>query len=544
MKQVILLLFLVASTSAAVVAAPTGVIQKDLETQVLPYAGRSRGDFAACRLGTVLVPVDGGIEMAGWHTWLVHPAHPAITSIACDSKGALYWIAGGKIFVAAGPLKAGSTPLRVALKSQAAHVFPLRVSPLHVITAPSALWVWGRASAGWALLHIDLAQGIVRSFAAKTTISAVATAGPNAVVVGLGNNVEIWPTNGMRRRLLHLQAPIDGLAVTSSGSLFVSTLRGIAYVDPSGGVRAVTLGIHGPLQMSGNVLYVLDSANSIVYRLSSQDGWHVPVRTVTDASHSTGDDLAERQEAIVATHNDQASQCETEGEKQLPLSDDIVQSACKRAAPDKIVPIELLPVSTVPSVATSQLPAGAYTFRFSCFTMCTCGDLSCLEPELKFLGQTPDLRRASIASKMLDDIDTKALEFHDAPHGTFGMAHQACITKGPVPAPRDPRYVAACGRQPQPSSVEIQGDPVDFVGEASSALFTFGCTFICSCPQHGVSSDTACAAAISSVKAHPLSPAALHKAEHGANPIHPGRRVFTMAWFDTYSAATLVRSHR
>jgi hypothetical protein len=207
-------------------------------------------NFAVIGPGLILVPVSGGLAIAGLNTWYVRPQSERIVAVAYAQHDSLFVVQSSPT---------GDAEL-VRAQGNSAKMHTLNSLPpgWYQISAGDSgnVWVWGRDSAGaWHVWRIgDMQIEFARS---SVPIGAATPVGSASVVIGRGRDVLLLQSGSKPKRLFRSKRIVDGLAVNSRGHLFVSSTRGIFSVGNSSDAELIATGVHGFLQERGGLLYVL-----------------------------------------------------------------------------------------------------------------------------------------------------------------------------------------------------------------------------------------------------------------------------------------------
>jgi hypothetical protein len=238
-------------------------INSDWTVSRLAVESDEAREFAACEPGLALVPSYGGVLLAGWNGWMIPPRTPPIASVACDAHSRLYAIENGQVVVeTADP--PGSTP--ALKKGEAAPADPVSAVDLprgtwQVLTgAEGPVWVVGKItdSTDSAILRWDPSSvNLEAVYSGPHAIHAASVIGTKGIAAVLDEDLVVWEDGHTPFRVGHVGGEIDGLAVKASGDVFLSTNKGIVELLNDGSWSIVASGVHGPLRMRDDVLYVL-----------------------------------------------------------------------------------------------------------------------------------------------------------------------------------------------------------------------------------------------------------------------------------------------
>ena len=231
----------------------------DRDATLLAVPGSALGDFGICTPGLVLVASDGGVVLAGTDHWTISTrGHDPVSAVDCDETGKMFMAIGSSIALA-DRVRGGDA---VSLGTLAGRI--------HVTASiDTVAWIWTDLPRGRALLSkFDTANGLQQIAVVDQRIGAVAAAGTSAAVVAVGKDLLLFNGGETPTLLRHLDAVPDGLAVAGDGGVFVSLPGGIDHLGSDGTVTRVTEGVHGPLRLRHQTLYVLWRERRAVVRLA------------------------------------------------------------------------------------------------------------------------------------------------------------------------------------------------------------------------------------------------------------------------------------
>jgi hypothetical protein len=218
-----------------------------------PAGKRSPVNFAIAPPGLVLVPLHGGVFLAGWNGWLIEPSTTIIQSVATGSDGHLYFITATEQGHAITWRRGGVW----SADEQVLATLPLGV--YHLLTADGhGVWIWGRTQDGmWMIAHVRAGDTLRSVYSDSKPITALALAGRDALVAAMRDGIVLLRPGQPPVRLAHVRGVVDGLAVDQGGEIYASTLEGIVKLTKAGRLEPVASGLHGPLHWSMGNLYVL-----------------------------------------------------------------------------------------------------------------------------------------------------------------------------------------------------------------------------------------------------------------------------------------------
>lgn len=259
----------------ALCASPACAQQEPLDKLVLlkkgysqnsyPHAG-SIFSFTVMAPGVILVPVAGGVYIAGWKKWFLMPSK-AISSFAadyCEADSSCYFFAAnkGKSLVVKSVGNEKSTSF-----SKVAEM-PLGLYSLKVVS-PQVTWIWGKQDNAWCIWRYNRNQ-LNLIYKSDLPIVDVAPLNENNVAVATRNTIITMGIKQAPKEVIKIDIGIDGLAIDADATLFVSTEKGILHYlspDMAEDAEVVTYGIHGVLRRYHKSLYVLWQEDSQVVEI-------------------------------------------------------------------------------------------------------------------------------------------------------------------------------------------------------------------------------------------------------------------------------------
>jgi hypothetical protein len=237
------------STRAApIVGARYSTLTHEYSPRALPP-----NNFAVAGPGFALVPLFGGIVVAGFHGWYLPPQTDPVQCVAAVAKtGTVYFVESGAdgdriARIDGGPASGRKTVLAT-----------IPGGAYQMTAAADELLVWGRdRSQTWHLWIQQEGQSLRELVKGDAAISAAATVGSSEIVVAMGDDLLVLRRGAAPLRIAHPRKVIDGLAAGRDGRLFFSSGDAIYQLKDMKTAEVVALGLHGPLAMAGGNLYVL-----------------------------------------------------------------------------------------------------------------------------------------------------------------------------------------------------------------------------------------------------------------------------------------------
>jgi hypothetical protein len=215
--------------------------------------------FAVDPGGFALVPLDGGVALAGLDGWLVEPRVPAVEAVASSPRGTLIFAQRTR--------DGGVAVRRAGASAGRLGVLPDGTYQLDA-DGESGAWAWGREAAGaWGVWHLAGGAAPTRVYGGAAPAMAVAPLGQGSAVMAVGNQLLLVRRGAAPQQIARLRDPIEGLAPGPGESLYLSTGDGLYHLVAPGVLVALSGGIHGPVQVNGDAVYVLDRARRSVVRL-------------------------------------------------------------------------------------------------------------------------------------------------------------------------------------------------------------------------------------------------------------------------------------
>ena len=272
---------LLCACGGAATPAPTPlVVSQQWAITRLGINSEEAHDFAACEPGFALVPSNGGVLLAGWNAWIIKPGEPRIASVACDAHSRLYAIEDGKVVIesASAPGTTGALT-----KGESRAIDPPAEADLPAGTwqvlsgAQGPVWLWGKLadSNDSSILRWEPpSRELEVVYSGAHPIRAASVIGTKGFAAVLDEDLVLWEDGHTPFRFGHVGAGIDGLAVDTEGDIFLSSGKGVVEMHADTNWSIVSAGVHGPLRMRDDVLYVLvhDPSIEILRLTPTSDG--------------------------------------------------------------------------------------------------------------------------------------------------------------------------------------------------------------------------------------------------------------------------------
>lgn len=243
-------------------AAPHGpdLRQGDIEHRY-PATRQRPVDFTVTSAGIVLVPLAGGLYVAGLNGWLIAPGPKPIVS-AASSGAELYLLrdAGEEVHLVRKP-----APFAQSGETTIARLPAGRYRLASGSTGD--VWIWGRQSDGrWNVLQHRNAV-LLPIYESKVPITAVGVASDDAAVIAIGRVVTLMRRGQEPVAMLISPSLVRGLAVGPRGHLYIAGSDSVAEAGPGGRLIPVHQ-LSGYLRVRGSSVYVLDRDRSRVVQLT------------------------------------------------------------------------------------------------------------------------------------------------------------------------------------------------------------------------------------------------------------------------------------
>lgn len=220
--------------------------------------------FAVGGPGLVLVPLQGGLFLAGLNGWYYAPHGLPIHAVASSPEGELYVIRA-----------ADDADVVFRWKSGVKRAQPQELARLPkgkyqmLVDRGDCVWIWGLTGDGsYRLWLIEPAHAARALSTTRTPITAVAMNGRSGALVGLGKLLVAMERGRVPIKVAELPAPPEGLAVDASGAIYFSTSAGVFRTPSPRRIEVVARGVHGPLALRHGDLFVLAREQRAVVQIS------------------------------------------------------------------------------------------------------------------------------------------------------------------------------------------------------------------------------------------------------------------------------------
>lgn len=201
-----------------------------------------------------LLPLSGGIYVPGLNSWFLAPTEKPMQSVSyCPADTSTYVTVMADKKVTLLQLKSrANKPSGTTLIGELPRGFYVACA-----LARGQGLVWGLNAEGsgvWAWQDHKL-KPIYQS---KQAITAFVPLAPDAFAAAIDGNVLLFQGKTPPKQLVRCGRPIDGLSLTTDGTILASTSSGIIAVTPKK-QWLVSAKVHGYLQIHKDKLYVLDT---------------------------------------------------------------------------------------------------------------------------------------------------------------------------------------------------------------------------------------------------------------------------------------------
>ncbi|MBJ6110402.1 hypothetical protein JAO73_15365 [Hymenobacter sp. BT523] len=223
-------------------------------------------NFTVLDPGVAIVPVGGGIYMAGLKKWFLPPSKTNLPFAVdyCQPDSTLYIFAfnNAKSFLLKSVRDESQQPFKKVLE------MPKGIYGIRVVSKKS-MWIWGKKGEKWCVWKYDSVK-LSPVFESSSPINDLVVVNDKVVAIATNKSILKLGANHAPEEIIKMDAEIDGLAISSEGTLYVSTNKGILhYIEPelAEDAEVITYGIHGKITRYRNNLYVLSRENNEVLRI-------------------------------------------------------------------------------------------------------------------------------------------------------------------------------------------------------------------------------------------------------------------------------------
>lgn len=229
-------------------------INKPFDQNPFPKVKHAIHNFAVIDPGISVLPIAGGVYIAGWNKWFMGPSAKglihAVDYLPKDTS--VYLIAEKE------NKKMLLLMKETAGKNTTSNLANLPAGSYNLkCVAKNLIYILGRQDKLWKVWKYD-GKGLKLFFESDIAINDMAPTATD-LVMAIGNTVTYFGPN-VSKEVIKLDIKIDGLAIDGDGTLFVSTEKGILhYLSPDylSDADIITSYIHGKLRIYKKTLYVL-----------------------------------------------------------------------------------------------------------------------------------------------------------------------------------------------------------------------------------------------------------------------------------------------
>jgi hypothetical protein len=245
-------------------SAPQPVVGSGVTVSVyaVPESHVPPTNLAVGQMGIPLVPVGGGVAVAGFNGWFIEPPVLPIHSVSFAPNDILVFtqeMSDGQIAV-----------LRSDARSRAQARVAIVPRGRYQIAAvrTDVVWIWGRQESGlWTIWHAESGGHLREIYQGDTPVTALAAIGEHAAAVAIGSHLLLLRRGALPVQIGRLKDAVHGLASGPQGSLYLTTSRGLFRMDHANRLTALATGITGPAVYQAGSIYVLERASRRVYRV-------------------------------------------------------------------------------------------------------------------------------------------------------------------------------------------------------------------------------------------------------------------------------------
>lgn len=229
-------------------------VNKPFDQNLFPRVNHAIHNFTVMDPGIPVLPIAGGVYIAGWKKWLLNPSAKSIIH-AIDylpKDTSIYLIAERES-------KKMLLQLKETGSGNATHYLTALPTGCYNIkcAGKNLIYLIGKEDKLWKVWRYNGNQVQV-FFESELPINDIATIGMD-IVMAIGNTVVYYGPK-VSREVIKLDIKVDGVAIDTDGTLYVSTEKGILhYLSPDyiSDADIITSYIHGKLKVYKKTLYVL-----------------------------------------------------------------------------------------------------------------------------------------------------------------------------------------------------------------------------------------------------------------------------------------------
>ena len=232
--------------------------KKGFKIYELPKSKLTPAGFSILEPGLIMVAQDGGIMMPSFHSWLITPNFPFIFSAdqMIDKKDTAIAI-----------IKADFQKKRLyyqvtnnlQINDSIGSLCKIPYGYYHIrVFSKELVYLWGsdeeRKSKIMAIDH----NRLMNVYMSNSTIRAFDFVNQSSFLVAEDSTIKLVQANGSSKLIFKMDLPVDGVAVDATGTVYVSTVKGVIHYfssDPTD-FDIITERIHGELRLYRNELFI------------------------------------------------------------------------------------------------------------------------------------------------------------------------------------------------------------------------------------------------------------------------------------------------
>lgn len=211
--------------------------------------------------GVVYLPLEGGIYMPGLNCWYLKPSQKTmILDMAQTLEGndILYIIGKNTQKII---LHDDKEPFKALtdLEKGEFYLVPINKDLVYIIGKheDDGFGIWRFFN-----------KKIQNIFKSRSPITICAALDKNTLVFSIDKSLILFKVGKTPKIILQTDADIDGLAITTEGNIFISTLEGVYRLNKNSKVDIIALGIHGSLKYHNSKLYISFQAKNLLLEIA------------------------------------------------------------------------------------------------------------------------------------------------------------------------------------------------------------------------------------------------------------------------------------
>jgi hypothetical protein len=268
MKNCLLILFLFSFNAIATSQdlSPLINLKKGYKAHAYPNTKKKPVTFSILQPGFPLVPINGGVYIAGYKSWLLSPRYPAVYSAVenINSKDSSIIILKNSTY----RKKVLIQRLRKISENDTISSMVNLSYGLYDVKSVNEkrFYIWGIDKKSTNLWSCDF-KTLTPIFTTLSFIQDVEVINENNVLMAIDSSIVTVGLKQAPKELLKLDDFIDGIAIDKDGTAYVSTPKGVLHFTSleEDDFDVITNKIHGKLRIFNNNLYILWlEANQVV----------------------------------------------------------------------------------------------------------------------------------------------------------------------------------------------------------------------------------------------------------------------------------------